>query len=141
MNERKRWTRVAAYGVVVRGGAILLCRLSLTTHTGMWTLPGGGLDFGEKPEAGMRREVGEETGLTVETCALLAVNSHTMDCDDGSELFGVQILYRATVEDAPLQFEADGTTDVCAWVPLSDVPGLPHVPLVAFALEQIAAGG
>ena len=41
------------------------------THPGMWTLPGGGLDHGEDPRAGVRREVYEETGLTVTPGRLL----------------------------------------------------------------------
>lgn len=32
---------------------------------GKWELPGGGLDWGEKPEEGIRREVKEEMGLEV----------------------------------------------------------------------------
>ena len=32
---------------------------------GKWDLPGGGLDFGEKPENCLRREIQEEMGLEV----------------------------------------------------------------------------
>lgn len=32
---------------------------------GYWELPGGGLDFPETPEEGLRREIYEEMGLTV----------------------------------------------------------------------------
>ena len=48
-----------------------------TLSPGSWTLPGGGLDFGEDPEAGALRELGEETGLEGEVRGLLGVHSNT----------------------------------------------------------------
>lgn len=41
---------------------LLLVRFEFPTAT-VWTLPGGGLDPGEPPEAGLRRELHEELGL------------------------------------------------------------------------------
>lgn len=43
-------------------GEIMLLRES----TGLWDLPGGGLDQGERPRDALRREVDEETKLTAE---------------------------------------------------------------------------
>ncbi len=42
-------------------GRILLARQS----DGRWDLLGGGLDHGEEPHNGLKREIHEETGLTV----------------------------------------------------------------------------
>ena len=136
---RKPWIRPAAYGVIERDGCLLLCRLSpVERNVGKWTLPGGGLDFGEKPDAGMCREVFEETGLRVTSHALLAVDANLYHLPD-VDMYAIQIYYRAGVEDAPLRHEADGTTDVCAWVPLAEIPALPHVSIVDFALTQITS--
>ncbi len=44
-----------------------------------WGLPGGGLEYGEHPEAAVVREVWEETGLTVCIDKLLLVNSWLPD--------------------------------------------------------------
>src|SRR6185503_9521956 len=56
-------TRLAAYGVIRRDGRVLLCRVSQgNLGAGLWTLPGGGLEFGEHPEVAAVREVEEETG-------------------------------------------------------------------------------
>ncbi len=56
--------RVSVKGLYVRDGKILLVRES-TTMSGKWELPGGGLDFGENIEEGLRREIKEEMGLNV----------------------------------------------------------------------------
>ncbi len=68
-------TRVAAYGLVVKEARLLLCRISarLPLDAGQWTLPGGGIDFGEAPADAMVCEVEEESGLLV--CPLGLVGS------------------------------------------------------------------
>ena len=56
--------RVAIKGLVVREGKLLLLKESEELG-GEWELPGGGLDFGENIHQALRREVQEETSLTV----------------------------------------------------------------------------
>ena len=64
---QKQISRVAAYGLVLLNEKMLLCRISsqIPQHKGHWTLPGGGVEFGEAPDATMVREVKEETGIDV----------------------------------------------------------------------------
>jgi ADP-ribose pyrophosphatase YjhB (NUDIX family) len=51
--------------VVIKGDHVLLCRRGKPPGVGTWTLPGGAQDLGETCEAAARRELLEETGLTV----------------------------------------------------------------------------
>jgi ADP-ribose pyrophosphatase YjhB (NUDIX family) len=51
---------------------VLLCH---RTDYDLWNLPGGGLESGEAPWDGVKREVKEETGLDVEVVSLAGVYS------------------------------------------------------------------
>jgi len=42
----------------------------------VWEFPGGKIEFGESPEEAAIRETKEETGLTVKSLGLMAINSH-----------------------------------------------------------------
>ena len=72
--QKRQWTRVAAYVLLTDQDRILLCRLSRPTKD--WTLPGGGLNFGERPEDAAVRESLEETGYNVRITGLSSVDSN-----------------------------------------------------------------
>ena len=58
--------RVAAYALVSSRRGLLATQYSdLTAVAGRWGMPGGGLDEGEEPVAGVLREVYEETAQVV----------------------------------------------------------------------------
>ena len=63
-------TRTACRGIVLREGKLLL---SHETGSGLWMIPGGGLEPGEDEASCCVREVLEETGYRIETsaCALV----------------------------------------------------------------------
>jgi 8-oxo-dGTP diphosphatase len=128
--------RVGAYAVVERDGAVLLARW-IGSDPPRWTLPGGGLDHGEDPRDAAVREVEEETGYRVELRQLLTVESfrQLVQRPDGPvDHQTICILYTAEVVGGDLRPEIGGSTDVAAWVPLADVPGLVRGGLVDLGL-------
>jgi 8-oxo-dGTP diphosphatase len=127
--------RAAAYGVIVEEGRLLLCRLSaFESSGGAWTLPGGGLEFGEHPEAGAVREVKEETGLDVELGELLEIQSEVHPAANGP-MHSLRFLYRARAIGGTLTCEFDGTTDLVRWHTEEEARRLKVVPLAARAIE------
>jgi ADP-ribose pyrophosphatase YjhB (NUDIX family) len=115
-----RVQRVAAYNVCIDAAdRLLLCRLSAVTEApGAWTLPGGGIEFGEHPEAAALRELEEETGLVGEIVGLLAVDSVHRPVrlgEDAADYHSIRILYRTTIVGGDLKHELGGSTDRAAW--------------------------
>lgn len=132
-------TRISAYGLVIDNDHLLLCRLSdRVPEAGMWTLPGGGIDFGEHPEAAMVREVEEETGLIVAAVSLAGIDSITDETPDRA-FHGIRIIYYTKLIGGVLRNESDGTTDLCQWHPLQTLPELSVVDLVEAVLPIIVA--
>ena len=134
----RRVTRVAAYALCTQGDAILLTRIAqgaTASSDGLWTLPGGGIEFGEDPRDAALRELTEETGLTGDVVALAGVDSwsgHFTDPRDGvpTDFHAVRILYRVRVTGGELRVETGGSTDDCAWIARADLETVPLVELV-----------
>src|SRR3954470_19997619 len=61
---------LAVSAVIVRGGEFLAVRRARPPMQGLFTLPGGGVEIGESLLNTVRREVLEETGLTIEPLGL-----------------------------------------------------------------------
>jgi 8-oxo-dGTP diphosphatase len=137
IDEPRRMTRVAAYALCTDGDAILLSRIAqgaTAASDGMWTLPGGGVDFGEHPRDAALRELMEETGLTGEIVGLAGVDSWTGSFvmpSDGipTDFHAIRIIYRARITGGELRVEVGGSSDACAWVRRVDLAALPLVEL------------
>lgn len=132
--------RVAAYAVILDDeGRVLLARWTEGRRVS-WTMPGGGLEPGEDPEAAVRREVREETGYKVVVDELLGIHSRVIPArrrvtpGASKPLHTLRIVYRARITSGKLRFEKNGSTDMAAWYPLDEVAGLQRVRLVDIAL-------
>jgi 8-oxo-dGTP pyrophosphatase MutT (NUDIX family) len=120
----RRVTRVAAYALCRDGDAILLSRIAqgaTAFSDGKWTLPGGGVEFGEDPRDAALRELSEETGIIGSIDSLADVDSWTaefIDPRDGraTDFHAIRILYRVRVIGGELRPEVSGSSDACAWI-------------------------
>jgi len=71
--EKNETIRIGVGAVVFRGEEVLLVKRGKPPFEGHWSIPGGGLEFGERLEAAATREVMEETGIEVKIGALIGV--------------------------------------------------------------------
>ena len=132
-DDHGRVQRVAAYAVCENARReMLLCRLNdRTTSPGTWTLPGGGIHFGEHPDDAIVRECEEETGLVIEVRQLLGVDSlartvRRIEDDQPYSYHAVRLLYRVEVVGGVLRHEVDNSTDMAAWHSAESLAAIPR---------------
>ena len=123
-------------------GRLLLVRFHEpgNPHSGKWTMPGGGMEWGEHPEDTAVREVTEETGLTPELGPVLGswsrrVEAHEVESRQPGHVVG--IVYGGTDATGTLTAEQGGSTDAARWFSLAEVEDLPTVPLVDFVVDLL----
>lgn len=58
--------QLAVSGAIFRDGKVLLVRRVRSPGQGLYSLPGGRVEFGESLHTALHREVDEETGLRIE---------------------------------------------------------------------------
>lgn len=113
--------RPSVYGLIVHEGNVLLCN---TKSTGKYSLPGGGIDVGEKIEDALRREVYEECGIEVNIEKLVGVDENCCYYNPADEAWHVHaFFYRCS----PVSFELltpdihEMEAEKPQWVPISSL--------------------
>lgn len=80
-------TDIVAAGIVIEHGKVLLSRRKKGTHlAGRWEFPGGKVEPGEDPRAGLMRELEEELGIQTEVGEIVDVTFHRYDDADKAVL-------------------------------------------------------
>ncbi len=90
---------------------------SLLNGAGTWTMPGGKLHFGETFEEGAKRELSEETGMTLEKAGVLCINQ---DMVENVHFITIGLLAN-TFSGEPQVNEPDEITE-WEWFDLEDLP-------------------
>lgn len=108
MDKQNKKIGVSLKAVLMRkDGNFLTLRRSDTAPTRPlgWDLPGGRLDWGEDPEAGITREIKEETGLEIEDLKIFDAVAGVTDHGE----FWTTICYTAKpkTENIVLSYEHD----------------------------------
>ena len=135
---------MATYGWIERDGMVLLSKIAPEcSGAGCWTLPGGGIEWGEHPEEALHRELYEETGLRGTIEGFLGVDSLCLppsDFNSYTDMHTVRLIYRMAASGTPRVTELTGSTIDAAWLPLDNVADLPIVSLVSEAHRMARDG-
>ena len=124
---------VGCGAAILREGRILLVKRLKAPEAGHWSLPGGKVDFLERVEDAIRREIREEIGVEI-ALELPLVLVEMLGVDGQHWVSPVYLARLASGE--PENREPDKLATV-AWFPLD----APPQPLAQAAREAIAAIG
>lgn len=128
--------RVSGRAVIIEDGKILLNKFRNGLY---YNFPGGGVEDGETLAECTKREVLEETGITVVVGeALLTLEVETKRCNIPGAPH-ISVFFRCTLEDVPFRIPTmpdhcpDEPTSqaVTEWVPISklmEISFLPYIP-------------
>ena len=132
-------TRVGCYLISINDGRLLAAHIAPGyPGAGSWTLPGGGIEWGEQPHEALEREVLEESGFRLASYTYVGADSRTYPERDGhAALHWIRLYFTADLEGHPEVTEVDGSVDGAAWLPLDELPSLPVVDLVEVGLSML----
>lgn len=143
-NEHDSWPRpkvttdavvFAVEGVTLE---VLLIERKHAPFEGAWALPGGHVDEGESLEAGVARELAEETGV-----AGIELAQFRSFGDPGRDPRGwyITVAFAGMVDKARVQPAAASDARSVAWRPVFDLPPLAfdHGRVIAYALDYVQA--
>ena len=114
--------QVVVGGIVIHDECLLMIKRAQDPSKGLWTIPGGRVEPGEYLADAVRREVKEETGITVDVGELLGV----LEVIHDSWHYVIHD-HLATVSGDPLLAAADDALEA-RWVPLGEVAKLECTP-------------
>lgn len=112
--------------VLVNGGEILLLRH--TYERGIYGLPGGGLNSGEDPLAGLKREVSEELGIEIDPAYVGTVESDAEYKRDTVHVFTAALIDRSSLRPDAIEIAE------LRWASLDGLPPLGPVTREIIAL-------
>lgn len=132
-------THVGSYGLIIKNGKVALIKKARGGYTGLFDIPGGGLEHDETPLAALKRELMEEAGVTVTNCELLTATSCTfswqMAKDVVEDLHHIGILYKVDILEDKVKEEPDGLdSNGCFFLEISK---LHKKDLTPFAIEGL----
>lgn len=107
---QQKFTVSVAAMIINKKGELLLLNHTLRPRFN-WGIPGGFINYGEQPEASLRRELREETGLELEDIEMIRVRTINRH---------VEILFRARAE-GKVEIRSHEITDA-GWFRLDNLP-------------------
>ena len=115
--ENTNWGKSVA-GIVIKDNNVLLVRHTYGAGKGKLIIPGGYIKLNETPEDAVRREILEETGITVEPLKVVGIRFNFKDW---------YVIFTARYVDGQAQSDGDENSEA-VWIDINDAVTRDDVP-------------
>jgi len=138
----KEFKQLGAYGLVIKNEKILLIKKHGGPYNGTLDLPGGTIEFCERPEEALIRELKEEVGIEVKKYELFDADSVAFDWQFKEDMIRVHhtgIFFKVTEysEDIKSEIEIDEKNDDSLGADFYEIANLEQKDLSRIALLEL----
>ena len=133
---------IGVYGILIKDEKILLIKKSRGAYKGMFDLPGGGIEFGEKIEETLKREFFEETGITLNSYSFLSNNEYFCDYINESgeprKLHHIGIYYNVAASFKTIKSDPDGQDSLGAeFIDIKELNKIEIAPIAKKIIDTV----
>ena len=143
----KEYKQLGAYALIIEDNSILLIKKNGGPYHGKLDLPGGTIEFGERPEEALKRELLEEVGIEIKEYNLFDAESVFFDWDYKEKniqlkVHHIGIYYKVNkyINDVKSDIEIDEQNDDslgALFVPLKELSSENLSPLALIELKKL----
>ena len=134
---------VGCYGLAKKDGKVLLIRKGRGPYTGLLDLPGGGIEYGEKPNDTIKREFMEEVGVAIKDYSLREVATNyvvwNMNENVEEDVSHYGMIYDVIIDDndvEKIRKDADGHDSLGAsWYDIKELNKEELTPFASIVLD------
>jgi 8-oxo-dGTP diphosphatase len=126
--------------LIFEGDRILLVERGREPLKGQWSLPGGGVETGERLEEALIREVREETGLDVEPEQVAVIFERIIPDQEGQpEYHYLLVDFLCKIRGGILR--AGDDSNAAAWFSLDELPALTLTDGTLDVIQRVKTSG
>ena len=118
MPNNKSFQKIVATGFILSKDQVLIVQRSMREKffPGVYEMPGGKVDFGERAEDAVKREVKEETNLDIKVFEPFYTFSYVSGISDGSKRHTIEIVFRCELNCPRDQIKLSMDHDNFKWI-------------------------
>lgn len=141
--EKKEYKQLGTYGLIIRQGKILLIKKNGGPYDGKLDLPGGTIEFCERPAETLKRELMEEVGIEVNEYELFDADSVSFDWQFKEDIIvkvhhtGIFFKINDYKNDIKKSVEIDEQNDDSLGAEFYDIESLSKEQLSAIAVLEL----